>query len=316
MPRTQGVHRSWKDAIVQCAIQHPLLQTHASLMGIEHLRARPRAITLGIGISSPRALTRGVPFDVLGMLLPAESLRKAADAAHVVALIADRHALKNGFPAPQVARRTREIEATLRAVGRALGMPLELVRASELHGQREYRLLQQRIRARAPSHEHPYVTLEVADTEYLRSAYGSIVKLGWALGGPRAKAVLDERFFDVRHRAWVNSDVGFAYSPAGRTLDERRPHAAPYIVLDPARRLLLRPDEPIEHKLEASGQVSERSKRAVRRHMRRIVTAYSRHVTRLSGPLTERMRSVLGHVFEAAALGFESVPEARAERYS
>src|SRR5690606_33657637 len=109
-----------------------------------------------IGISSPRALTRGVPFDVLGMLLPAERLRCAAGAEHVVALIADRHALSNGFSASKVARRAREIESTLRAIGRALRMPLKLVRASELHECREHRLLQQKICARALGDEHPY----------------------------------------------------------------------------------------------------------------------------------------------------------------
>jgi hypothetical protein len=142
------------------------------------------------------------------------------------------------------------------------------------------------------------------------------VKLGWALGGLNARPARDERFFDARHRDWVNSNVGFMYCPAGRTLDDKRPNAAPYLVIDPARRLLLSPDEPIEDKLAAAAQTSERAKRAVRSHMRRIVAAYSREVTPLSGPLPQRMRGVLRHIFESSAPRSEPRPLCGEERCS
>jgi hypothetical protein len=288
---------AWKRETLKCAIQHPLIQTDATLTGMAAIRERPRVVTLGIGLASQRTLSWGLPFDVLGMLLPAEQVRRAAGAERVVVLIADRHAVSNGFARQRVEHRAREVARMLDAVRGALGLPFDIVQAEMMHQDPSYERIHERVRASAGA-THPYVTLEVADTEYLRRIYGSIVKLGWVLGRGPARDALDERFFDERFRGWLGAEVGFAYCAAGRTLDPRRPRAAPYLVFDPAQRLLLRPDEPVERKLAAfTERAPPHLQRAVTGHLRRITQVYSRTIAPLEGLLAERMCTVLQHIF-------------------
>jgi hypothetical protein len=288
----------WRRAVLQCATQHPLLHTSASVSGLSALQVAPRAITMGIGLSAQHTLSRGLPLDVLGMLLPAEELRRAAGAERVVALIADRHALSNGFPRAYVQERAAHITLLLKRLRAALRLPLDILAADDVHREATHQKLHAQIRERA-GEQHPYLTLEAADTGYLHQRYGSIIKIGWALDRSLVPGeVYDERVFDERFREWVGGPVGFAYARAGRTLDPRRPHAAPYVALDPARRLLLDPHEDIEAKLSAfSESVAPPMRNAVARHLRRITGAYSRVVTPLRGPLEVRLRTLLQHVF-------------------
>jgi hypothetical protein len=278
-----------------------LIQTEATLSGLAHLRERPQAVTLGIGLASQTTLGRGLPFDVLGMLLPAEQVRRAAGAERVVVLIADRHAMSNGFAQHRVRSQAREVARMLDAVRRALRLPLDFVYAETMHQDPSYKRIHDRVCARAGA-AHPYVTLQVADTEYLRRRHGSIVKVGWVLGRKQSANTRDERFFDERFRAWLGDEVGFAYCDAGRTLDPLRPKAAPYIVLDPARRLLLTADEAVQTKLSlfAAG-APVHLQRAVTGHLRRITQVYSRTIAPLHGSLVDRVHAVLGHIFSPRA---------------
>lgn len=285
--------------MLQCATQHPLLHTFASIAGLSALMVRPRVITLGIGLSTQRTLSRGLPFDVLGMLLPAEQLRRAVGAERVVVLVADRHAVSNGFAPAHVEHCRAQVVALLARVRQALRLKLDIVSAEVMHRDPVYRAVHAEVCRRAGTGEHPYVTLEAADTEYLRRLHGSIVKLGWSLGrSPMPGSVLDERMFDARFREWVGRPVGFVYARAGRTLDPARLHAPPYVVVDPARRLLLAPDEDIEGKLRAfSDGAPTHVRRAVTRHLQRIAAAYGRVVQPLRGPLESRLTLMLAHIF-------------------
>ena len=118
-------------------------------------------------------------------------------------------------------------------------------------------------------------------------------------------ATLDERYFDARFADWVGADIGFAYGRPGRTLDPRRPLAAPYLAFDPAHRLLLAPDELAGSKLARYlAQAPRPARCALKRHLRRITTVYSRAITPLTGLVDERVQRVLEHVLtsrEAAA---------------
>ena len=292
----------WKAETIKCATQHPLIRTHATLAGMATLQHRPNAVMLGIGLASEQRLSCGLPFDVLGMLLPAEQVRRAAGAERVVVVIADRHAVSNGFDEPHVQQRARAIARGLEHVRSALGLPLQIVHAEAMHRDPRYLRIHDGVRARAGESD-PYVTLEVADTEYLRREHGSIVKLGWSLGGQARAGLRDERYFDERFSAWVGHDVGFAYCDAGRTLDPQRLRAAPYLAIDPARRLLLAPDEPVEEKLgEFQRCAPHHVQRAVTSHLRRITWAYSRTIEPLRGPLVERVSAVLSHIFSRRAV--------------
>jgi hypothetical protein len=247
-------------------------------------------------------LSTGLPFDALGMLLAAEQLRRAADAPLVVALIADRHALSNGFPSQLVEARACAVQRELNTVRAALGLPLQVVRAESLHRTCSHREIVERVEDRA-GQAHPYFKLEVADTECLRREHHAIVKLGWALDG-RLEAphdVLDERLFDLHFRKWIGADVGFAYVRPGRTLDMKRPLAAPYLALDAGRRLLLSPNELGDEKLERFlAQATRQARAAVLGHLRRITRVYDRAIAPLDGPVAERVRAVLDHIYGAS----------------
>lgn len=289
---------TWKLDVLRCAMQSPLLKTRETLRGLNALREPPRAVTLGIGLSSRHMLSQGLPFDVLAMLLAAEQLRRAARAERVVALIADRHALTNGFASHQIEVRAHDVQRRLSAVRDALGLRLDIVRADTLHRTRDHQAIVRHVQRRAGP-AHPYVKLEVADTEYLRRSNRAIVKLGWALDASAGAAdALDERHFDARYREWVGSDVGFAYVRPGRTLDPGRPTAAPYLVVDSRRRLLLSPHETVHGKLGTFlAQAPKQARCALHGHLRRITAAYSRTIAPLEGPVPQRVRSVLDHIF-------------------
>jgi hypothetical protein len=291
---------SWQSTLAQCVVQSPLLKTAASLSGLGQLRERPRVIMLGIGLGSRTTLSAGLPFDTLGMLLAAEQLRRASGAPRLVVLIADRHALTNGFLERQVRARADEVHAQLRTIQRALRIPLQVVRADTLHRTTEHRQVLAQVLRRARD-AHPYVQLEAADTECLRRIHGPLLKLGWALGTDTELpcGTLDERMFDACFRAWIGTSVGFAYVAAGRTLDARRPFAAPYLVLDAPHRLLLsrheRPDEKLEHFL---AHAPHHARCRVLGHLRRITRVYSGAIAPLQGSVPQRVRGVLAHIYD------------------
>ena len=100
----------------------------------------------------------------------------------------------------------------------------------------------------------------------------------------------------------MGDDVGFAYCEAGRTLDPSRLKAAPYVVIDPARRLLLRHDEEVASKLACfDAGPAEHVRRSVHAHLRRITQVYSRAIEPLRGSLVERVQTVLKRIFPRPA---------------
>ncbi|HEX5659065.1 MAG TPA: hypothetical protein VFX59_17845 [Polyangiales bacterium] len=283
-------------------LQSPLLQTAPSLSGLAQLRERPRVIMIGIGLGSRTALSEGLPFDTLGMLLAAEQLRRALGTPHMIALIADRHALSNGFLEGQVRARAVEVHAQLRTIQRALRIPLQVVRADTLHQTAEHRQVLAQVQVvRRAREAHPYMQLEVADTECLRRIHGPLLKLGWALGS-RVElpcGTRDERAFDASFRAWIGTGVGFAYVAAGRTLDSSRPFAAPYLVLDPPHRLLLSRNERADEKLSRFlARAPQHARCRVLGHLRRITRVYSGEIVPLRGSVPQRVRGVLAHIYD------------------
>lgn len=293
---------TWRRRLEQSVLQHPLLQSRPSLEGVRALGGRPpRALMIGVGLCNESRLSAGLPVDVLGLVLPAESLRRAIGAQSIVVLVADVHARLNRLPAADVERRAKEAVLVLERVRRGLDMPhLEVLRARELDGEADYRALLAEVERRAPRAEHGYVTRQVADVEHLHRTLGGILKVGWSLtgssGAPRGH---DERFFDARHRALFGPRVGFVYCKPGRTLDDERKKAPPYVTLDARRRVCLRPDEDVRKKLAAATRSSSKATvNGVRNHLRavtRAACALSEETVR--GPVDARVQALISRVF-------------------
>ena len=288
-------------------LQQALFEPRASLAGLAHVGAAlrvPETVFVGIGLSSPRELSRALPVDALGMLFAAEQARRAVGAGTMTVLIADAHALTNGHSPDVVAACTEAHQRTLgRVLDRLAWSHVQVVRARELHALESHARVHAEIRRAAPNDEHPYVTRELADIEYFARTGGGVLKVGWALGASSPSA-RDERAFDERFRRWVGSHVPFVYCKAGRTLDDRRRKAPPYLVRDPSRRVCLSPGERVREKLaRASGQVSSSTLRGVRRHLKAITRCYKQLVRPLDGQIEDQVQTLLEQL-----LGPEGLP--------
>lgn len=292
------VEPSWKDRLEQVVLQEPLLQSQPSLAALAEARARtsPGAVMFGVGLCTPDALTAAMPFDLLGLLLPAEQIRRALGAATVVALVADTHARSTGFEPGATESRARVAVTALLRLRARLGLDtLCVVRASELHATTRYREWLRTVQARAGTHVSEYLVRQVADVACLDDRLGGIVKLGWMVGRDRSESIGDEAAFDRWVEPWSRRRPVFAYTRAGRTLDPTRLKAPPYIESDPAYRITLGPDELVERKLASA--TSSEAANGVKNHLRAITNTYARAIEPLRGPVVTRAQRILDRIY-------------------
>lgn len=298
--RTHRAH-TWRFRAAECARQEPLVDTRLSLSSLERVGPSrpPRAVYVGIGLCFPDSLSRAVPVDLLGMLLPAEAIRRAIDADRLVVLVADRHARENGFSAVAVESRARMIEAVLlRIRERCHVEALTPIRASELHTEPDYRRTLDRLERRAPLRLHGYERRQVADAICLDRRFGGVLKVGWALRGAGPERRRDEVAFDRELRRVAGERIGFVYCKPGRSLADAAPRMPPYSVRRPEARLCLdRDDDPAAKLGAAQTRASVSTVRACRRHLRSLAYTFDRHVGPLPrGPLEARLGALLARV--------------------
>ncbi len=290
--------RPWKERVEHTVLQHPLIETKPSLIGLEACREqRPETIFMGFGLCTQERLTEAVPIDILGMLLPAESLRRAVGAKRIVALVADVHAQMH-HPADAVERRADYLERVLdRATSRLPLEHLEVWRASDFHADPEFRRRLDAIDRTADDEASAYLLRQVADVDYLQANVGPILKLGWCLSGRPVHDVsnlYDERGFDAYVEPFAGRRPPFVYAKAGRTLDDRRRKAAPYVVAEPERRICLAPDEdPISKLRRISERVSKETYRGVRKHLAAIAKSYAELVPDAEPELDDRLEGLV-----------------------
>jgi len=237
---------NWLARVREAVLQEPLIETRPTLAALEGLRwsRAPRAVVVGLGICTTRQTSAALPVDVLGVLLPAERIRRAAGAGALVVVVADEHAASNGLDGYQIKSRTRQTVRTLERIRRAGLTQMRIARASSFHFSPDFQEVLAEVRRRAPRDEHPYFLQEVADIEYLHRRWGGVLKVGWTISASGAvERRQDELAFDRRFRSWIGRHVGFAYCRAGRTLDPQQPKACPYITVEPRHRICLEPDE-------------------------------------------------------------------------
>ncbi|WP_428262951.1 hypothetical protein [Haliangium sp.] len=297
----------WLGRVAEVVRQEALIDTRTSLRALAGLtRAEaPKAVLVGIGLCSQTRLGQALPIDVLGMLLPAERLRHAAGASTLVVLVADVHALANGFDPFAVERRAQHTVTTLLRLRQACGFErMTVIRASSFHRSGAYRDLLGQVAQRLPERQHPYAERQIADVAYLDRRYGGILKVGWVRDSQPRAGGRDERMFDAWTRACFGHEVGFVYCKPGRALADRGRKAAPYITVEPEVRICLRPDEdPVAKLALARGAASDETVRGVRRHLGRLAYAYQKYVAALEGPLEHRVRLMIAHAWAGARVG-------------
>lgn len=311
----QHLADTWKQRLERCIVQEPLIDTGTSLEALHRmaLRPAPRAVVVGIGLCTRTQLGTGLPLDLLGMLLPAERIRRVVGASSLVVLVADEHALDNGLDFYRVRERAHSTVATLIQIQQALALPhMRVVRASSFHHTEGYRAILDDVARRAPDLEHRYVAKQVADTEYLHRACRSILKVGWVIGRGRTARRCDEVVFDERVRECFGDRIGYVYCKAGRTLDDRKRKAIPYVVLDPAARICLRPDENVFRKLKrAQSNTSPDTINGYRNHLRALAYSFSKHVQPLAGPLEHRVQAIISRIVSVPRRATATAPLAQ-----
>lgn len=287
----------WRDRVTHAVASEPLFVSEATEAGLRLETApRPRAVYMGIGLCTRHRMAAGLPVDVLGMLLPAERIRAAVGAEHLVVLLADAHAESNGFGADDVAQRTHRVAQALLRVRRAKELEhLRLIRASSLHRESGFQRTLDSIRVRAGAEGNEYMYRQTADVAFLDEALGGILKLGWTVDiDGTAGGYRDEVAFDRLVEPWSGRRPLFAYVRCGRALDDRRPKVSPYVGVDLGRRIYLSPTENVEAKLGRARQLaSKRNVAAVREHLGRVADAWG-----AEGPnLDVRLETVLSDLY-------------------
>ncbi|MBX2811728.1 MAG: hypothetical protein KTR25_07955 [Myxococcales bacterium] len=257
----------------------------------------PHAVYMGIGLCTQKQLAIGLPMDVLGMLIPAERLRAALGAEHLVVLVADAHAESNGFSADEIARTARRVIGTLLRIRiRRKLYHLRIIRASRLQKEPGYQNFLQAIRSRAEGEGNEYAYRQTADVAFLNQQLGGLLKLGWTVDitGASGGGYRDEVAFDRVVKPWSGEEPSFAYVRCGRALDNRKPKVSPYIGTDRTSRVYLCAHETPAQKLMLAGTLaSHRNTKAFREHLSLIADAWGV----AAGPVEERLNQILSELY-------------------
>jgi hypothetical protein len=281
----------------------PLLVTEPSIKGIN-----PRldsvsegTIYYGTGLCTPKHLSRGFPFDLLSMLLVAEQIRRTLHLRQVIHLIADSHAL-NTRPddGPAIAALAVQQRDFLQSLVKNLGFDsFDVLIASEFDHLPSYT----RILDQVPADENEYIRREITDIEWLSRERGLCLKVGWIIQAKETSLGFDERVFHRRYLELVESPMSFVYAQAGRTLDKKRPKAAPYIVSNPEKRVVLKGGEQVAVKLtQAESELSARQTARLREYYSAIVALFEQLVEPLNmiDLLEDKMQYIIQKACEGA----------------
>jgi hypothetical protein len=292
---------AWLSDFEQVILQEPLIASRPSRTGFDRIRrtrVRPRTVFVGIGLCTPTALSRTLPIDVLGQLLPAEAIRRALGADRLRVLVADDHVDFDHFSPEAVRRRADTVVRSLIRIRARLGLDaLEVARGSAVARDTDYQRVLREVEAEAGPHANRYAVRQTADVAYCEEQFGPIVKVGWVMSAHRHVGTnRDEAAFDRCVHAWSDARPAFVYVKAGRALDDQRKKAPPYIEVHPARRIRLHPQEQVHDKL-ATARVHRATLNGVKNQLRALTNTYARLVEPLRGTPADRAQLILRRLY-------------------
>ncbi len=156
-----------KKDLARFIIQEPLVETKLSLAGISRI-SEVNALYFGVGLcNGVPMLSAGLPVDVLSMIFSGEQLDVPK---HI--LVADTHAITNGFDAQSVDRLAGQYQETLQRAVENLGFSgWKVTRSSEIDQTPIYRELLRIIEA-----SHDYIRRELADMRWFNQEHEGISK--------------------------------------------------------------------------------------------------------------------------------------------
>ncbi len=298
--KEQGKFMETKDPITvfrNLVQNESLIEVHPSLEGINPKSlTRKGSIYYGTGLCTARELSDALPFDILGMVLVAEKLRRGMGMKKIYHHIADTHAKSNNlFKDEDVDRQANIARETLGKMAQNLGLEnFEILLASEFDQTPEYREIYKGI----DTDKHDYVRREVSDMEWYNRHKNVVVKLGWIIQATETDLGFDERVFDREYKETIGGDLSFIYLEPGRTFDKSRPKASPYIHIPGETRILLKAHESVKAKVaEAEKRLGDKYLGGSRRHLTNIVRLYEKLFGSLGDILFEdKIQTIIDNV--------------------
>lgn len=279
-------------------LNEPLIEQRPTLdaTSFAALESNPQgSIYYGTGLTTPKAIAVGLPFDVLGMMLVAERVKKSLGLTEIYHHVADTHAKTNEWIDPQeVDRRAKIVRDTLTRVASNLELDgFNVTLASEFDQSPEYQASVEHFKSK--STEHEYVIREMADMEWYRKMHGTVVKMGWIIQASEAPVGFDERLFDQEYKRIEGDKLSFVYTKPGRTLDLSRPKASPYIQIEDENRILLEKGEDAISKMqEATVRMKDPHLGGARKHIDSIVRLYEKMFGSFGKvPLEEKVQAII-----------------------
>jgi len=277
----------------------PLIEVIPSLEAINPKSlTREGSIYYGTGLCTARDLSDALPFDILGMILVAEKLRRGMGMRKIYHHIADTHAKSNNlFRDEDVDQLAKDMKDTLSRISKNLGLEdFEIILASEFDQTPEYRKIYEGIE----SDKHEYIKREVSDMIWYNKYRGVVIKLGWIIQAGETVLGFDERVFDREYRNIMGDEgnLSFVYLKAGRTFNKLRPKVSPYIHIPGESRILLRADEDVKRKFaEAEKEFGDKQLGGARRHLTNIVRLYEKLFGSLGKiPLEDKIQIIIEKV--------------------
>lgn len=224
------------------------------------------SIVLGTGLKCLHAKSKGIPFDVLGFIATAVSVRNTFGFQRIIHYIGDNHAKSCGFGPENFSNEIDLFEEAqqqklfYQKLAKKLGIEgiYSVILASEFHEEPQYQLIKQEVFSHLELvGETEYTKLEVADIEYFRRHCNSRVKFSWVMHEEKGKsAQRDECSYDLLYKRIFQEDMSFLYSKSGVNLSERRAlspmeiDSVPYSYPEGDIRITLKPfDKKVEEKL-------------------------------------------------------------------
>lgn len=255
----------------------------------------------GTGLTTPNAISRGLPFDLLGMMLSAEQIRRSAGLERIYHHVADTHAKTNEWishdEVDDIAKRTVE---TVETIKKGLGLTaLEVVLSSSFDETAEYGAM---VEGYDASEEHEYVRREMADMQWYKEKYDVRMKLGWIIQAKETDLGFDERRFDREFLKFHPRELSFIYTKPGRTFDPSRPKASPYITIENEDRLVLSPDTDVRQVFQQANN-GDPNLGGAKKHIQSIVRLYEDIYGNLGKiekgglQLEDKVEAIINHCF-------------------
>jgi len=245
--------RSLYDVVSTCpALNKPLNESNEYYDSLKDFRAGVN-LFFGIGLGTPKGMSKGLPLDLLNMIFLAEGIGASK---HVV--IADETAKNNiehspdTFSEDKIEAYALQIEDQVQDIISALDLKdWNFVRESSIPRKEGMGDILQNIQLPksmedsilAANRDPGYFKQQYSGMAYFEKQENCAVKIGWCFGEKGAKEQFSEAGFDKEFvEASPGNEFGnlkFVYTSPGRTFDKTASRSSPYVSLDPSVRLML-----------------------------------------------------------------------------